>query len=355
MSDEHRRHVIYFNVLQGNSSLISLAEDQNILVDLHQTDDGVDVLDYLKSVLPENNSKPYLSVFCVTHAHDDHILGCKQLLKDFLVGEIWYPNYDRFQMEEGKQSKDYKALHKEIDRRRKANSDDIGDITKDLTAMMEFGDFCGEEPEAFWVRVLSPYKKDEEDPDKDINDMSIVMNVTVSDYRFLYPGDSSDDTWCARIIPYMLKKDEYKDWAFAEVLLASHHGSHSFFDKDREQCLKKPNNSDAMSYIQHDYLVVSSQEKLPLSKDGSGEDPPHYAAYKWYKKDMVDRKLANDSDKHPKRFLYTCDGNILFELGDGGWTLDEDWNPDDGDEKGKGYGSYTERKFPSSPAPRKYG
>lgn len=43
-----------------------------------------------------------------------------RLLEDFLVGEIWYPNYDRFQMEGKDQTDDYKALHDEIDRRRKA-------------------------------------------------------------------------------------------------------------------------------------------------------------------------------------------------------------------------------------------
>ena len=78
--------------------------------------------------------------------------------------------------------------------------------------MMEFGDFCGETPEDFWVRILSPYRKDEDDPDKDINDMSVVLNATVSEYRFLYPGDSSATIWCERIKPYMLKKEEFKDW-----------------------------------------------------------------------------------------------------------------------------------------------
>ncbi|MCK4374687.1 MAG: MBL fold metallo-hydrolase [Candidatus Brocadiae bacterium] len=353
------RYVTYYQVGSGNSSLISLGGDDFILVDLCESEDGFSVLDHLRNVLPKQDGGPFLSVLCVTHAHDDHIRGVKELLDEFGVGEIWYPNYDRFQMEEGKQSDDYKALHKEIDRRRGADSEEPGEVAKDLTAMEELTELCDSSPAEFRVRVLSPYRKDEQQPENDINHMSLVLNVEVSGHSFLYAGDSYDRVWTERIIPYMLEKNEYEDWASADVLLASHHGSHTFFDSDREQCLKDPKNSEALGYIEPRWLAVSAATRFPASRDKSGDDPPHYAAYKWYKQHFVDRDLAEEDDEHPDAFLYTADGHIKFSLTDGDWEVDRDWRPDGGD-SGDGddedeKGGYTPRTRVGEHAPRKFG
>ena len=166
-----------------------------------------------------------------------------------------------------------------------------------------------------------------------------------------------------RIKPYLLKKGEYKDWGEAEVLAASHHGSGGFFDDDKDRCLENPKNKDALDYIKHGYLVVSSADKFPTSKDESGDDPPHFRAYKWYKKDLVKRELADKNDNHPERFLYTCEGNIRFEYGDDDdWTMDRDWSPEDSGESGEdedkseGSAGFTPRKRVSTPnTPRKFG
>lgn len=353
------RYVTYYQVGGGNSSLVSLGGEDFMLIDLHESEDGFSVLDHLRKVLPEKDGANYLSVLCVTHAHDDHIKGVKDLLDEFEVGEIWYPNYDRFQMEDGDQSEDYKALHKEIDRRRESDADRPGDVARDLTAMDELDGLCDSSPPEFRVRVLSPYRKDEEKPENDINHMSLVLNVEVSGYSFLFPGDSYDKVWTERIIPYMLKKDEYESWASADVLLASHHGSHTFFDSDREQCLEDPRNSEALGYIEPRWLVLSAETRFPISRDKSGDNPPHYAAYKWYKKDFVDRELAEEGEDHPDVFLYTVDGHIKFFLTDGDWRLDRDWRPDDedsgdgGDQEEKG--GYSPRRRVGEHAPRKFG
>ncbi|HYM00393.1 MAG TPA: hypothetical protein VEZ90_15675, partial [Blastocatellia bacterium] len=114
------RYITFFQVGNGNSALIWLGGETYLLFDLNDTEDYFPVLEYMKKTLPNKGKKPYLAVYCISHGDQDHIRGTVELLKEFLVGEIWYPNYDRFEMEGEDQCDDYEALHSEIERRRKA-------------------------------------------------------------------------------------------------------------------------------------------------------------------------------------------------------------------------------------------
>src|SRR5437667_5260236 len=174
------RHITFFQVGNGNSALIWLGSDVYVLFDLNDTEDYFPVLEYLKKILPKKGKKPYLAAYCASHGDQDHIRGAARLLKDFLVGEIWYPNYDRFEMEGEEQSDDYDALHQEIERRREAmrkGSKQPGDLAYDLTAMDYIDAVQGSQGSEFGVRVLSPYRKDEGEEDFDINEMSLVLNL----------------------------------------------------------------------------------------------------------------------------------------------------------------------------------
>ncbi|MFQ6673819.1 MAG: hypothetical protein ACE5GH_03405, partial [Fidelibacterota bacterium] len=48
----------------------------------------------------------------------------------------------------------------------------------------------------------------------------------------------------------------------------------------------------------------------------------------------VDSELCDRNEEHP--FLYTCDGNVRFELRKGKWAVEEGWEPPDGSDKGGG-------------------
>jgi beta-lactamase superfamily II metal-dependent hydrolase len=331
------RYLTFFSVGNGNSALLSLSNDQNLLFDLNDTEEYFPVLDFLKTVLPKAGKRPFLSVYCVSHGDNDHVQGAERLLKDFDVGEIWYPNYDRFQMEDKEPPDDYRKLHEEIDRRRKAMQDGsrkAGDLAHALTAMDYVDTVCGALTKDFALRVLSPYIKDEGEEEFDINDMSLVPNVEVSGMRWLFAGDGGARIWLERINTHLLAKNDYRDWAKADNLIAAHHGSHTFFDKDREAARDNPSNYVSLKEkILPNRILVSSNAHFPM-KDEPQQLPPHYAAYKWYKQYLVDKKLCKEGEEHP--FLYTCDGSIRFELRDGKWEIVEGWEPDKGDDKGGG-------------------
>ena len=42
------------------------------------------------ALLPEDDGKPSLAVFVLTHPDEDHCLGFKDLLKRVKIGEIWF-------------------------------------------------------------------------------------------------------------------------------------------------------------------------------------------------------------------------------------------------------------------------
>ena len=73
---------MFWPVGMGDSSTVVVDDEHVLQVDLHDQaaageDDAVfaPVIDRLADVLPERNGAPYLSVFALTHADQDHCRG----------------------------------------------------------------------------------------------------------------------------------------------------------------------------------------------------------------------------------------------------------------------------------------
>lgn len=353
--------VTFFQVGNGNFTLIQVG-DANIVVDINGTkeeesEEGKTPLGMLQPLLPEEDGALQLDVLCITHGDVDHCGGFAEFQEEMdegrlIIGEIWHPNYDRTLVtEEEDLPEDYLKLHEEVMRRREAEGGEYGDVEVALTARNTEEDafVAVEKPDSFFMKVLSPYIKDEGDIDWDVNDVSLVLNLEIKGLSILFPGDSSAKTWQERIIPYTLRKDEMGDWAEADFLIASHHGSYSFFGEDRDEVREAdphPDNYEALDYVEPDCLIVLSEKRFPITRDESGKKPPHYAAYKWYHKWFRDNRGVSEEDTHPEQFKYTADGHIRLEYGDDGWEWVGDWSPDDdgggnggggGDDGGKGF------------------
>lgn len=341
--------ITFFRVGNGNFTLIK-TDDVNIVIDLKGTEEKTS-LEVLRPFLPEENGVLRLDVLCVTHGDQDHCGGFAEFKEEMdegklIVGEIWHPNYDRTLVTEEKDlPEDYLKLHEEIMRRRGVEGNEYGDVEVPLTAWDDEGAafVAVPKPDEFSMKVLSPYIKDEGDRDWDVNDVSLVLNLEVLELSILFPGDSSAKTWQERIIPYTLSKEEMRDWAEAIILVASHHGSYSFFGEDRDAVREAdpyPDNYEALDKIGPDLLLVSAERRFPTSRDQSGQQPPHYGAYKWYHKWYRENHGVAEDDKHPDRFKYSADGHLRLEHGDDGWNWIDDWSPPDDDgggDVGKGF------------------
>lgn len=332
------RSITFFPVGNGNFCLIKVG-DTTIVFDICDTEEETS-LERLKPFLREEDGVYYLDVLCISHGDEDHCGGFAKFREEIddgtlVVGAIWHSDYDRTKVKKEDEvlPEDYLALKDEIDRRKEISSPSYGDIQVPLvTGVDESYAFEGlEKPEGFSLDVLNPFE-DEDEEDRDVNDMSLVINLEVSGLSLLFPGDTGSGVWQERIIPYL--EDGNDDLAQAPILVVSHHGSYTFFGKTREEVRDAdpyPDNYEALDFIQPGYLIISAESRFPTSRDSSGDSPPHYAAWKWYHKWFRDNRDVAEDDKHPESFRYTSEGYVRLEYGDDGWDFIDDWSPGDGD------------------------
>ena len=338
------RSITHFSVGNGNCCLVQL-EASNLAFDLKGTA-YKSSWDLLSPFLRVEGGVRFLDVLSISHGDQDHCQGFTEWKEELdaqrlVIGTIWHPNFDRTKIEdESDLPADYLALHEEIVRRRQVRNPEYGDLEVPLTAWdTELQAFKGlTVPYQFCLKVLSPYFKDDETGEFDINDLSLVMNIEISGLSTLFNGDSGCRIWQDRIFPFTLRHPEREDWARAAISVASHHGSYTFFGENRDEVCDAdpyPENYEALNYTHFESLIISASDRFPTTRDSSGDSPPHYAAWKWYHNWVQDNRNVDPVDKHPDRFRYTADGPIRLEF-DGDWHWIEDWSPDDGGPGGRG-------------------
>src|SRR5258708_8223935 len=123
--------IIFLPVGTGDSTTIVIDNEHVMQVDLHHMEQANDedskytpIIDVLKDYLPQSDGRPYLAVFALTHADEDHCQGFGTLLNsDILIGEHWatprlWPEHAEDKTEP---RKDARRCHDEADRRGKAS------------------------------------------------------------------------------------------------------------------------------------------------------------------------------------------------------------------------------------------
>lgn len=331
------RNITHFNVGNGNSSIIQ-TEDCIIIIDLNKSGEYETSYDMLKPFFRKKNGKDYIDVLCITHGDKDHCLNFAKFKEEIdsgrlIIGSIWHQDYDRtknHKKTDPELPNDYLELQKEIDRRKRLNNPTDGDIQIPLKSKDdEVVAFDGIElPSDLYIKVLSPIDGDNEDSNYNHNDLSLVINFDISEMTILYTGDASSKYWQERIFPELLDIETFSDWANAEVLEVGHHGSYDFFGQNREDVRDpddEPDNYQAIDKIEPNDLIISAESKFPLSGDTSGDQPPHYSAWKWYHKWFRDNHAVKKTDKHPDQFKYTSEGNVRLEYDNNTWSWKLNW------------------------------
>lgn len=332
-----RRNITFHSVGNGNCCLIKI-DQTTILIDQKGMEDNSS-FELIEPFLRKNEGKHILDVLCISHGDEDHCGGFSQFKEkidtgELVIGSIWHNGSDRTKREdEADLPEDYLALREEIERRMDAE-EEFGNIQVKLSSDDdETVAFQGlSKPEDLSLIVLNP-GNDFDEGDIDENDMSLVINLEISGLNILFAGDSSSQIWQDNIIPKVLVFDAGESQARATILVASHHGSYTFFGDNREKVRdedEEPDNYKAMDYIFPEYLILSAISKFPLSGDESGDEPPHYAAWKWYHKWFRDIRGVIEDDKHPSIFKYTSEGPVRLEFDGESWSWNNNWSPPDG-------------------------
>lgn len=362
--------IVVWPVGTGDSTTVIVDEERWVQIDLHQLaasedddDDRVAVVDRLLELAPKRDGKPYVAAFAATHLDKDHILGFPKLLDEATIGELWFSPRVLHDNEDGEELCDDADVFVEEVRRRinliadgqTAESGDriliIGDddllsespyselLVECFTRPGEFFNTIDGETleETFRVYVHSPQKHDE---DTDRNDLSLGMQVMVSDGQnrgtFLTLGDLAYE----QVIDVFTRADD--DDLLWGVFQAPHHCSKKvmYVDENGSEVLK----DDVMDRIEETAdergaWIIASCESIP-AKDEPGADPPHRKAATAYEEKVDTGRFVVTGDHAPKP--------LVFELGKDGLTLRETGSGSGGNASARNLGTAAAAASPRS-------
>ncbi len=264
----------FMNVGCGTMVLILLPNDSIFILDCNITNDNeFDVIRYLDKVIG-----PYtpIDVFINSHRDADHFKGVRTLHIKHPIKKIW----DTGVPGNTTTSNDYLEY---MNLRRAIPSKTI-------------------RPKIFWqydqavLRCMNSHWNDYDDP----NDQSVVLKIEYNSASVMLTGDTSFKPWKEKILTNY-SDDKIK----SDILLASHHGSLSFFDDP----------SDKKYYYTAHIKAIKPQMTI-ISVGPNSNDLPNNDAVKLYKKYSTGSKQGN------KVFLTETKGNMKLILKDnGGWSL----------------------------------
>jgi len=274
--------VHFIDVGQGNMVLLECANGTRFVFDCNITGENESrVLPYIEKVI--GRGSPVRAFIC-SHRDADHIRGIKKLHARFPLGAIWDSGHPGTTTD----SPEYREY---MDLRRR-----IGGIEKHKKTYEQYG------------RTRLRYLSAKDDRlDKNANAQGIVLKVeqTSGDQNrvlgsTILPGDSDAETWRYAIM---------KDYATAElntgVLMASHHGSRTFFYDP----------ADTQYYYEHHADAISPDITV-VSVGPNAHDHPDGKALDLYK------KHSSGSNKGNKIFRTDKKGTMMLTLKrDGGWSI----------------------------------
>jgi competence protein ComEC len=179
--------VHFFDVGQGDASLIELNGNQQVLVD-----GGPDksILTHLGREMPANDR--FIEYIVLSHPHADHLAGLNYVLDRYDVGQIIMSDYVN------KSAEFNYFLQAVAEKKIKIISVSRGDLIN-----LEVG------------RILFFWPDREHSNVDDLNDLSLIFKFEVLGASFLYTGDAS----------YQVEELSLAGTKEVDVLKVSHHGS----------------------------------------------------------------------------------------------------------------------------------
>jgi len=188
---ENKLKVIFFDVGQGDASLVMAEKGINILIDGGPNEKIIEKLD---KYLPIYNKK--IDILVLTHPHADHVAGLINVLEKYPALEIWMTGVLH-------NSPEYLAFLETVrDKKIKTKiiaSAHIRKISEDTK-----------------IEILYPNKNLLRQKVDNLNNSSIVLKVNYKDKAFLFTGDiekEAEEELCG------------VDFISADVLKVAHHGS----------------------------------------------------------------------------------------------------------------------------------
>lgn len=179
--------VHFIDVGQADAIFIELPNGQSMLIDAGNSDNGAQIMDYIKGW-----GYSRLDYVIATHPHADHIGGMTAVIDSMEIGRFYMP----------KKEQTTRAFENMVDALA-ANSVDVYTARSGTTILDEGG---------LVIRIVAPVAESY----ADLNDYSAVVHLRYRDNSFLITGDAE-----------MASEEEITEDIRADVLKIGHHGSDS--------------------------------------------------------------------------------------------------------------------------------
>lgn len=180
--------VYVFDVGQADC-ILAMNGNQTMLIDAGNNADGKLITKKLQEM--DITKIDYL---VGTHAHEDHIGGLDNVIKNFEIGKIFMPRKTT-------NTKTYEDVLNAIDDKKlKITAPNIGD--------------------AFYLGGAKCEVMNIDNEAEDLNETSIVIELTYGDKKFLFTGDTETT------------KEKERSWNDIDVLKVAHHGSSTSTSKE---------------------------------------------------------------------------------------------------------------------------
>lgn len=258
----------FMNVGQGNMVLIQIPNNKTIIYDCNITKENeYDVLNYLDSKIKS------IDIFINSHRDADHMRGIEKLENRFGISEIWDSGVSGATTDSSEYF-NYMNLRRSIG--------------KEVEALKywTFGD-CK-------LRIMNSKNSNFDDA----NEQSLVVKLEYGGNGVMLAGDTSYRSWKEFVEKYYSDSD-----LSSEILLASHHGSISFFDDP---------NDEKNYYVSHIKKINPAMTIISVGDSTLLDDK----AVKLYE------KYSRGSEQGNKVFTTLAKGNMLLTLkSEESWSL----------------------------------
>jgi beta-lactamase superfamily II metal-dependent hydrolase len=308
-TDTEQNNLLFhlLDVGEGLMCLIVFPNNTTFLFDCNVTNDNeARILSYLGRHIPSRwdpNEEKYLQwidVFVNSHRDDDHYRGLSKVNNKYPIKSIW----DSGQTGATTQSSDYQYYM----RLRRAVRGKYGEnaviVPKPsqyplatingaeiycLNSSLEYND---EFRYLTYEKFISLVESRSIQEGKIQHTNSIVFSIKYSDRVLLLTGDSDYLSWRDKIMPHFEDTELLK----TNILVASHHGSRSFFtDESLNDTVDLEKNPET-TYIEHIYEIAPSITVIPCDNYKSAHHP-NKDALKIYKENTTKAQVYTTCEK----------------------------------------------------------
>ena len=266
----------------GLMNLIIFPDDTVMLFDCNVTDSNEqEILNFLSYKIPKKYKKETnefvqeIDIFVNSHRDLDHLRGLKKINEKFKIRSIW----DSGQTGANTDNADYNYYMYLRRKLKEENSENLFVPTPSNIKIRSIGNadiYCLAAEEDFQENYINEVRAEV----KIQHTNSMVLLINYAERKILLTGDSDWKSWKEKIVPNF--KDQLINYENTDILVASHHGSRSFFTDEANEHIDEEANPET-TYLESIQLI-NPVITLISCGDYSEYHHPNEEAMELYKK-----------------------------------------------------------------------